>query len=150
MINYEQACSEMNFILNNLKVDDLEKIPKKFIQFFANNMDNEYQVKIDLSRPLYEQDLLEETKAFIKIIQIKYFTPEGKYKEKIIELGFDNVNDTFSYDSLFKNRIAKNNNSNKKVIEKGETNTSLIKYKNENKIISIIKNIITKFFMKSK
>ena len=75
-MNYEKACSEMNFILNNLNLDDLEKIPKSFIQFFANNMDTEYPVNIDINKPLYEQDLLEETKAFIKIIQINYFTSE--------------------------------------------------------------------------
>ena len=150
MMNYEQACSEMNFILNNFKVDDLEKIPKKFIQFFADNMDNEYQVKIDLNKPLYEQDLLEETKAFIKIIQIKYFMTKEEREEKIIELGLDNVNDTFNYDALFKNRKNTNNNSNEKIVEKSVTNTSLIKYENENKIISIIKNIIKKFFVRGK
>ncbi len=33
-MNYEQACAEMNFILNNLDLEDLEKIPKAFAQFF--------------------------------------------------------------------------------------------------------------------
>ena len=166
-MNYEQACSEMNFILNNLKADDLEKIPKKFIQFFANNMDKEYQVKIDLNKPLYEQSLLEETKAFIKIIQIKYFTPEEKRREKINELGFNNVDNNFNYDSLFKNRTSANNSSNEKVIKNSivsnisnensntsynsieNSNTSLVKYESENKLINFIKNIIRKFFMKS-
>ena len=148
-MNYEQACSEMNFILNNLKADDLEKIPKKFIQFFANNMDNEYQVKIDLSKPLCEQTLLEETKAFIKIIEIKYFTPEEKRKEKIAELGFDNIDTAFNYDMLFKNRNSKNS-SNTSLIEVSNSNTSLIKYKSENKLISFIKSIIAKLFTKNK
>lgn len=145
-MNYEQACSEMNFILNNLKLEDLEKIPKSFIQFFANNMDSTYQVNIDLNKPLYEQNLLEETKAFIKIIQINYFTLEENRSEKIAELGLDDVNENYSYENLFKNGIT-NNNSDIKTVETAE-NTSLIKYKDENKIVKFFKNLFSKFFRK--
>lgn len=157
MMNYEQACSEMNFILNNLNLDDLKKIPQKIVQFFEDNMDREYHVNIDLSKPLYEQDLLEETKAFIKIIQINYFIPEEKRKEKMVELGFFNMsgNDIFSYDKLFQNDVTGNSIFDKDEIEtvkKAEvienTDTSLIKYKDENKIIKFFKNLISKFFGK--
>lgn len=145
-MNYEQACSEMNFILNNLKLEDLEKIPKSFIQFFANNMDSEYPVNIDLNKPLYEQNLLEETKAFIKIIQINYFTLEENRSEKIAELGLDDVNENYSYENLFRNGIT-NINSDKKTVETAE-NTSLIEYKDENKIVKFFKNLFNKFFRK--
>ena len=152
-MNYEQACSEMNFILSNLKSDDLEKIPTKIINFFSNNMDKEYQVNIDLNKPLYEQDLLEETKAFIKIIQINYFTPKEKRKEKMAELGLSSQSDnTFSYDKLFQNDSNNNiDNTDKKPNETAENinlNTSLIEYKSENKIITFFKNIIRRFFGK--
>lgn len=154
-MNYEQACSEMNFILNNLSLDDLEKIPQKIIQFFSDNMDKEYQVNIDLDKPLYEQSLLEETKAFIKIIQVNYFIPKEKRAEKIAELGMNDINDTFTND---KNII--DNDSNKREIEiinkskiveeNSKSNVSLIEYKNENKIIKFFKNMINKIFGKNK
>ena len=158
IMSYEQACSEMNFILNNLNFDDLEKIPQKIIQFFADNMDKEYQVDIDLDKPLYEQDLLEETKAFIKIIQINYFIPKEKRAEKIAELGMNDIDDTLNYDKLFQNNVTIDNDFNKneiktvkkpEIIEENiETNTSLIKYKDENKIIKFFKNIFNKIFGK--
>ncbi len=86
-MNYEQACSEMNFILNNFEEEDLKLIPKKLIDFFEKNMDKDYIVNIDLDKPLDEQNLLEETKAFIKIIEINYFTPLEERKEKAEKLG---------------------------------------------------------------
>lgn len=147
-MNYEQACAEMNFILNNLDLEDLEKIPKAFVQFFANNMDKNYKVNIDLDKPLYEQNLLEETKAFIKIIDLNYFTSKENFEKKIAELGLDDKNENNSYENIFQN---KNISSIDKItIEKSNhQNLSLVQYKEENKIIKFIKNLLNNFFKKA-
>ncbi len=147
-MNYEQACSEMNFILNNLNLDDLEKIPKSFIQFFANNMDTEYPVNIDINKPLYEQDLLEETKAFIKIIQINYFTPEENRAKIISELGLDDINNNDNYADLFQNSttMVDNTTTDANIYQ---STTALIEYKKENAFIKFIKNLMNKVFKKN-
>lgn len=147
-MNYEQACAEMNFILNNLDLEDLEKIPKAFVQFFADNMDKNYKVNIDLDKPLYEQNLLEETKAFIKIIDLNYFTSKENFEKKIAELGLDDKNENNSYENIFQN---KNISSIDKItIEKSNhQNLSLVQYKEENKIIKFIKNLLNKFLKKA-
>lgn len=141
-MNCEQACAEMNFILNNLDLEDLEKIPKAFVQFFADNMDKNYKVNIDLSKPLYEQNLLEETKAFIKIIELNYFTPKENLEKKIADLGLDDKNETNSYENIFQN---KNIGIKSTIEETNHQNLSLVQYKEENKIIKFIKNLLNKF-----
>lgn len=149
-MNYEQACAEMNFILNNLELEDLEKIPKAFIQFFADNMDKNYKVNIDLNKPLYEQNLLEETRAFIKIIDLNYFTSKENLERKIAELGLDDIKENNSYKNIFQNKNISSIDISKNTIEiSNQQNLSLVQYKEENKIIKFIKNLLNKFIKKA-
>lgn len=146
-MNCEQACAEMNFILNNLNQQDLEKIPKSFVQFFSENMDKNYEITIDLNKPLYEQNLLEETKAFIKIIELNYFTPKENRAKKIAELGLNDIDEHYSYENLFKNQNISSIDISKNPIEETTNqNLSLVEYREENKIIKFIKNLLSKFF----
>ncbi len=145
-MNCEQACAEMNFILNNLDLEDLEKIPKGFVQFFAENMDKNYEVNIDLNKPLYEQNLLEETRAFIKIINLNYFTSKEDRAKKIAELGLEDENENDSYENIFKNKNISSIDISKSTTEESNNpNLSLVQYKEENKIIKFIKNLLNKF-----
>lgn len=149
-MNCEQACAEMNFILNNLDLEDLEKIPKAFVQFFADNMDKNYKVNIDLDKPLYEQNLLEETKAFIKIIDLNYFTSKENLEKKIVELGLDNKSENNSYENIFQNKNISSIDISKINIEKSNhQDLSLVQYKESNKIIKFIKNLLNKFLKKT-
>lgn len=149
-MNCEQACAEMNFILNNLDLEDLEKIPNGFVQFFAENMDKNYEVNIDLNKPLYEQNLLEETKAFIKIIDLNYFTSKENRAQKIAELGLNDESENDSYENIFQNKnISSIDISKNTTEESNHQNLSLVQYKEENKIIKFIKNLLNKFFKKA-
>lgn len=77
------ACSEMNFILENLESDFSSRIPEKIKNFFKNNKSNSYKVNLVTTKPLYEQDLLEETKIYIQIIYKLFIAPKTE-KEKYI------------------------------------------------------------------
>lgn len=83
MEQFSEACSEMDFILNNMNENFLSKIPYKLKDFFKNNKSKTYKVKIDLSKNLYEQNLLEETEIFLQIIY-KLFIANKTEKEKYI------------------------------------------------------------------
>lgn len=120
-MEFEQACSEMYYILKHLNPSDLNKIPKDVINFFNENKSIFYNVKLDPTKKLYEQDLKDETKAFIKILNAKYFG-ENEEKQKL-------------------NNII---NSEEKICEEHNKKNEMIVYK-EN-IFVIIFNKILKFF----
>lgn len=83
MEHFSEACSEMDFILNNMDEEFLNKVPNKLKDFFKNNKAKNYKVKIDLSKNLYEQKLLEETEIFLQIIY-KLFIASKMEKEQYI------------------------------------------------------------------
>ncbi len=150
IMNCEQACAEMNFILNNLDLKDLEKIPKGLVRFFEENMDKSYKVNIDLNKPLYEQNLLEETKAFIKIIDLNYFTSKENRARKIAQLDLDDKSKNDGYDNIFQNKnISSIDISKNATEESNDQNSSLVQYKEENRIIKFLKNLLNKFFKKT-
>lgn len=77
-MEFEKACNEVDFILNHLNPDDRKKLPESLINFFKENKDIFYEVNIDTSKPLYDQELKEETKAFLQIIKETYFSNDEK------------------------------------------------------------------------
>lgn len=83
MENLSKACSEMDFIINNLDADFSNKLPDRIKKFFKDNKDNNYKVKLTVDTPLYNQVLLEETIIFIQII-FKLFIAEKNEKEKYV------------------------------------------------------------------
>ncbi len=123
---FEEACSEMNYILEHMNPIDKNKIPKSVIDFFKENRSLTYKVKLTTDKKLEEQDLKDETKAFIKIIYAKYFL-EDSQKEDFIN-------------QLKEHKEEKNNDN----IE----TTELVVYK-ENKILKVIRKIFS-FFKRKK
>jgi len=71
-MNFEKACAEVDYIISNLNSDERARIPKDFIDFFKANKDIEYTPTISKDKPLFEQKILDETKAFLYIIYNKY------------------------------------------------------------------------------
>lgn len=72
-MEFEQACSEMNYILEHLNPVDKKKIPEAVINFFKENKSIFYKPELDVTKKLSEQNLKDETKAFIEILDKKYF-----------------------------------------------------------------------------
>ena len=117
-MEFEQACSEMDYILEHMNPNDLKKIPKDVINFFKENKSILYRVQLDETKNLYEQELKDETKAFIKILLAKYFGGE-KEKQEL-------------------NNIL---NSEEKIEETKQVVTDMIVYK-ENVFLKIINKIL--------
>lgn len=88
-MEFEQACSEIDYILEHMNPSDLKKIPKEVINFFKENKSILYRVKLDETKNLYEQELKDETKAFIKILNAKYLGGE-KEKQELTDILNDN------------------------------------------------------------
>ena len=80
-MEFAEACSEVDFILENLQPSDKEKIPQFVFEFFKNNKSLFYKVNLTTDKSLAEQDLKNETKAFLQIINYKYFSNKEQQKE---------------------------------------------------------------------
>jgi hypothetical protein len=73
---YEDACCEVDYILEHTCSSDIEKIPSKLRDFFKNKKSKYYEVRISADIPLKEQELLDETKAIISFLNRKYLCSE--------------------------------------------------------------------------
>jgi len=80
---YKEALSEVEYIINQLMPEDLEKIPKSFRNFISENRCKWYELK-DID------NLREETYAILSIIYRKFLAPinerielEKEYQEKL-------------------------------------------------------------------
>lgn len=84
-MEFSDACSEVDYILEHLNPEDKKKLPEKVIMFFKENKSMFYQININVNQPLVEQNLKDETKAFLQILNYKYFADE-KEKQQFKEI----------------------------------------------------------------
>ncbi len=85
MDNLEKACSQMDFILKNSDPVFVKKIPYRIKDFFENNKSKNYKVNLDVSKPLYNQELFEETKIYMQIIYKLFIAPKAEKDKYIAE-----------------------------------------------------------------
>ena len=142
-----QALSEVYDILNHFEPDMYKKIPQEFISYVEQNKDNNYITRIDFSKSINEQNILQETKVILSIIY-RDFICDKKLKEKLEQYDY-NILETkkrikYNPKDLFKNR--KNQTEEILISQIQDTTTTMIEYK-EN-IITKLKKIIRKIFFK--
>ena len=58
-MEFEEACSEMDYIFEHMNPIDKDKIPEKVRKFFKDNKSIFYKVNLDPSKNLEEQELKE-------------------------------------------------------------------------------------------
>lgn len=142
-MEFSEACCEVDFILDNLNPEDNKKIPQATIKFFKENKSLFYKVNLTTSKPLAEQSIKDETKAFLQILNYKYFS-NPKQKEEFAEIFKENEN----VDKMFwEEKTSNKSNENSIQTENNDDQSvELVVYK-ENKLKVFIKKIID-FFMK--
>ncbi len=127
-MDFSEACSEVDYILEHLHPTDKKKIPKTVFDFFKTNKAIFYQVNLTTSLPLVQQNLKDETKAFLQILNYKYFANENQKRQ---------FKDIFKVET-FKESIVLNKK------EEDNTKMELAIYK-ENKIVKWFKNVLKLF-----
>ena len=147
---YSEAAVEVLDILKYTNENDVNKIPKKFIEFLSQNCSKNYISTIDKNKTISEMNLKQETKDLLGIIYRNWWTTQEEKAEiykKISEMRAEEqekAKEIYSYDNLFK---TKNNEiESPKVESKQIENMPLIKYKK-----SLFKSILEKlknFFRK--
>lgn len=73
------AMAEVIHYLKGIRQDDIDKIPKKFMQYLNANASKEYVCKFDYNKPLKELKLLDETRGIIGMICYNYWCTTEKY-----------------------------------------------------------------------
>lgn len=140
------AMAEVIYYLKGIKQEDINKIPKKLLQYLNDNASKEYKCDFDYNKPLKDLNLLDETRGIIGMICYNYWCIDEIQKKQYIdklninELKYQEfLHEKYNPDNLFKNKNEKN-------IEEPIKTTEMIEYKETlfKKIIIKIKNFFRK------
>lgn len=144
---YKMTLCDIDLIIDELKEEEKNKIPIKLRKLIHENKLENYNSKINTSIPLEEQQLTENTKAFLAMLYINYWCKDEEEKKQLVIKLSDNekayqkeLSEKYSVDNLFKNR-QKNEIEEVKKAKEQEEIKQIVPYKE-----SIIKKILNKIF----
>lgn len=141
---YAMAYTEVIEILKYVPDEDVRKIPEEKLEFYKNNMDNEYTYKLDMTKEFEEQEMSEITKAILANIFRDYWaTPYQKErieaKEKYdLEKLEEEKREQYNPDNIFKNK------QEEIVVENTNLPVEIKKETFFKKLISFIKGLFNK------
>ncbi len=143
-IEYGDAAVEVLDILNHTRKEDVEKIPKSFINFLINISNKNYKVDFNHEYPITGLNLKKQTKELLGFIYITWWSNSEErkhYKDLIQEQKQKKEEIKKEYNS---NDIFKNKNQTNKAIQKEDT-WSMVEYKKENILKKILHKILDFF-----
>ena len=141
---YAMAYTEVIEILKYVPDEDVQKIPVEKLNFYKNNMDNEYNYKLDMSKRFEEQEMSDITKAILANIFRDYWaTPKQKErieaKEKYdLEKLEEEKREKYNPEDIFKNK------KEEFVIKKANLPVEIKKETFFEKLINFIKGLFKK------
>lgn len=138
---YTKAFKEIYIILNRASSEELDKIPKSFIEFIEKNMDVNHNPKIEFNEN-FENSVLEETLLLLALIYRDYLI--SKEERSILlkneEDKLEELKESYNIENLFNKRKQHNEE------HRGNVEQQLIVIKEEkwykkilNKILQIFK-----------
>ena len=147
--NRRQAYTEIVNVIELVDEYNRNKIPKKLMEFFKVEKDNNYTKVIDPKIPIKEQNLKKETLALIAMLNLQYWCEDEKEKQRLKKIYANNeikyqeeLRDKYNPDDLFKTK--------QKNIETNHSQqTAMIEYK-ELSIFQRIKEFIKNIFKATK
>lgn len=80
-LKYRNAFKEVDEILKYTDIDLVNKIPKKFISFLKENMNNDYEFYVQEGLSLNKQNLSEEASSIFALIYREYWATEEEKEE---------------------------------------------------------------------
>ena len=142
-IDYAKSCTEVLTIINNMSIENFNKLPSELIESLKKNKDANYNFYLDYSKSLKEQNISEFTMAILKNIYRDYWVTQDVRKNILLDEANKraekerNKQETFNIDNVFKNM----NKPNIKI----QSNTNIIPLKKENILQKFIKKFISIF-----
>lgn len=110
MLQYKKAHVELLEIINNLSPEDKEKIPRKVLNKLKKDIDFDYKFIYDNTKQIFEQNLMDETKALLIQVYAKYIAPENENElwKKYNNICLDKIEkkrkEQYSPDNVFDNK----------------------------------------------
>ncbi len=147
-VTYKNAMAEVLEYLKGIRKEDVNKIPKNFLNYLEQNASKDYKCNFDYTKSLKELPLLDESKAIISVICFNYWCETNEQKEKFKNNLIKNeakyqeiLREKYNTDNLFKKEEPKNI-----VKEEPPKETSIVEYKENwfKKFINKIKKIFHK------
>lgn len=142
---YTRAYTEVIEILSHFSKEEYSKIPISKIEFYKNNMDKEYDYKINPKVDLSEQDISKEANAILISLFRDYFATE-KQKSTLESLLRQNKlkEEKEKIEKYASNNIFKSKSPIIEMLQ--QDNVSIIKYKKSffSKFLSKIRSIFNK------
>ena len=132
---YKKALKEVYELINILSDEERNKIPQIYISNIEKEMDASHQFVYDITKKLSEQNFMNESKAIIVDIYIKYFSEKEECEK------------WEKYYKISNNLIEERENETKNIEETALTRIDNNIFKD---IINRIKSIIKKFFDRGK
>ena len=147
--NLTKAYAEVLLILSYMEQKYADMIPKKLLELFNEEKDQNYQPDINPKISLAEQNLQRKTLALLAMLNLNYWCKDESEKQEMLKMYAENdkkieaeMREKYNSDNLFRKK--------EKPIEIDENkqeNAELIKYKKQN-IFKKILNKIMRFFKK--
>ena len=141
--NTRQAYSEVHEFLELLSEEQRQKIPEIQRALFENERDKEYVKKIDISIPLKEQELKEETLAILALLYLQYWCEDEEEKEQLKAIYAKNE---VVYQSMLSQKYKSKDIFNKKEDHSIENNNEIQISESEQTFLKKILNKIMKLF----
>ena len=151
-INYDKAYAEVIEVLNNVPIEDYNKIPKEFITYMEENCDQNQSFTYNIALPFKKQEISEEAKNILAMIYRLFWTTKERKKELneedtiIIKQKEIEKRKKYNPDNIFKNNLKDKNDvlangMNGKQIEENKSLVQIQKQKWCLKIFEKIKEI---------
>ena len=141
--NTRQAYSEVHEFIELLSEEQKQKIPEIQRALFENERDKEYVKNIDISIPLKEQELKEETLAILALLYLQYWCEDEEEKEQLKAIYAKNE---AVYQSMLSQKYNSKDIFNKKEDHSIENNNEIQISDSEQTIFKRIINRIIKLF----
>lgn len=141
---YKRAYTELNEVIKVLSENEKSKIPSNFLKKLDDNIDDKYKFKLDMSKGIFEQNLMPETRALIIELYERFLAKKEekefwqKYDELCLKKIENQKKEKYNPEVLFKSKEY----SIKKTAENVSTSITVLPKENIfKKIINKIKRI---------
>lgn len=82
--------SEVDFILENLGEEYINKVPKKLLEIINSKKIKYYEPKIDINKSLCEQDVERDTLVLLTMIYYNCWCENDEEKKELLQILMDN------------------------------------------------------------
>ena len=128
------AYAEVVEILDNMSLEDRNKIPKKVYDFFIEKSSKDYIKHLNKNIALCKQDIREDTKEILAILLTNYWCKTENEKNDLLKLFRENelkyqqeLREKYNPDNIFKKCTQENTIEEKNI----ENEFALVEYKEE-------------------